>query len=324
MDDTTRGIGDADDLPENEGTIGDAQTPAAGVTRRAQPARGASSASGRSTAKSKRASTPDTGLDRDADIRTRELQAEIAETREELSETVEAIQEKLRPSNIMSEGTEAVKTAATERVRDMAETATDTAYRIVESTRQNPWPALMIGAGVAWLLIDQTRDDDSFESERYRSGRYRATGYGAGSRAFGRAGTAGSEVSEDWSSEGEFGGVRSYGQGIRASSGGSRPWGTDVAANTGRSLRYTTRRAKTGLQRMLHENPLLVAAAAVLTGAAVGGALPQTEKENELMGEARDQVVDRAQGVAREAADSVREVASAVQNVASQVTDSGR
>jgi hypothetical protein len=75
---------------------------------------------------------------------------------------------------------------------------------------------------------------------------------------------------------------------------------------------------------MLHENPLLVAAAAVLTGAAVGGALPQTEKENELMGEARDQVVDRAQGVAREAADSVREVASAVQNVASQVTDSGR
>jgi hypothetical protein len=47
--------------------------------------------------------------------------------------------------------------------------------------------------------------------------------------------------------------------------------------------------------------------------AAVGGALPQTEKENELMGEARDQMVQRAQGAAREAADSVREVASAVQ-----------
>ena len=72
---------------------------------------------------------------------------------------------------------------------------------------------------------------------------------------------------------------------------------------------------------MLHENPLLVAAAAVLAGAAVGGALPQSEKENELMGEARDRMVDRAQGVAREAADSVRDVASAVQQVASQATD---
>jgi ElaB/YqjD/DUF883 family membrane-anchored ribosome-binding protein len=138
MDNTTRGLGEE------------------GATGPSQPARSTSSGARRSTTKGKRAPAEDAGLDRDTDIRTRQLQAEIAETREEMSETVEAIQEKLRPSNIMSEGTEAVKTAATERVRDMAETATDTAYRIVESTRQNPWPALMIGAGVAWLLIDQT------------------------------------------------------------------------------------------------------------------------------------------------------------------------
>jgi len=75
---------------------------------------------------------------------------------------------------------------------------------------------------------------------------------------------------------------------------------------------------------MLHDNPLLVAAGAVLMGAAVGGALPQTEKENELMGEARDQIVERAQGAAREAADSVRDVASAVQQVATRVSDPGQ
>ena len=295
MDNTTRGVDDP------------------GGTRRAQPARGTSSASGRTT-KSKRAAAEDTGLDQETDVRTRELQAEIAETRDELSETVEAIQEKLRPSNIMSESTEAVKTAATERVRDMAETATDTAYDLVESTRQNPWPAIMIGTGIAWLLIDRTRDGGTYrsgryqsagyQSGRYQSGRYQGTGYG-------RAGAMGSARSamddtDDWSNDRELDVNRGYSQGIR---------------DTGRSVRTATRRAQTGLQRMLHENPLLVAAAAVLTGAAVGGALPQTEKENELMGETRDQVVERAQGVAKEAADSVRDVASAVQNVASNVTN---
>ena len=87
------------------------------------------------------------------------------------------------------------------------------------------------------------------------------------------------------------------------------------------SLRDTTWRAGTRMRRLLHENPLLVAAAAMLTGAAFGRALPQTEKENDLMGEARDQVVDRVQGAAREAADNVRDLANAVQQVATQVTN---
>ena len=280
MDDRTTRLGDADAgvrRPESEGATRD--TRAAGAAGRAKTTRSA----------------------RDTDMRTRELEAEIADTREELSETVEAIQEKLRPSNIISEGTDAVKTAATERVRNMTDTATDTAYRVVESTRENPWPALMIGAGVAWLLIDRTRDGRS-DSARYQSSRYQVPGYGTSGRRL----SMDIDDADDWARERQYG-AASYGS-----------YGSGTSA---RSIRDTTRRAQTGLQRMLRENPLLVAAAAVLTGAAVGGALPQTEKENELMGEARDQVMDRAQGAAREAADSVRDVAGAVQQVARQVTD---
>jgi hypothetical protein len=311
MDDTTRGL-DADDMSGSEG-MGGAQATGASSTRRTQPARGASSGSSRST-KGKRASAQDTGLDRETDNRTRELQAEISETREEMSETVEAIQQKLRPSNLMSEGTEAVKTAATERVRDMADTVTDTASRFVENTRQNPWPALLIGAGFTWLLIDRTRDGRSVGS-RYPSRTYRGTSasdYEARGWRFGGARSDMGGVSTDmtdndeWSRDREFSTTSTFNRGMR---------------DTGGSLRSTTRSAQTGLQRMLRENPLLVAAAAVLTGAAVGGALPQTEKENELMGEARDQMIDRAQTAAREAADSVRDVAGAVQHVASQVTN---
>ena len=292
MDDTTRGIDDA------------------GATRRVQPARGASSASGRNT-KAKRGSA-DADLDKDAEARTRELEAEIAETREDLSETVEAIQEKLRPSHMVSEGTEALKTAATERVRDMADSATYTAHRVAESTRENLVPAVLIGTGVAWLLLDRSRDNQTFSSGRYRKGTYQAgrnqvRGYRSRAGESGRYGTGGYEGSASTS--------RTF--------AADRDDAFYVRGNSDSAERIITN-ARTGLQRMLHDNPLLVAAGAVLMGAAVGGALPQTEKENELMGEARDQIVERAQGAAKEAADSVRDVASAVQQVATRVSDPGQ
>ena len=61
---------------------------------------------------------------------------------------------------------------------------------------------------------------------------------------------------------------------------------------------------------MMDENPLMVGAAAMVLGAAVGMALPETQRENEWMGEARETVVDRAQEVARTAADRVKDVAT--------------
>jgi hypothetical protein len=74
--------------------------------------------------------------------------------------------------------------------------------------------------------------------------------------------------------------------------------------------RDTARRVQNGFQRLLQDNPLLVGAAAVLVGAAVGAAVPETESENRLMGEARDTVVDRAQEMAKSAANTVQEVAT--------------
>jgi Protein of unknown function (DUF3618) len=287
MDDRTTRVG------------GDDDSTSSGTTRRPRAARG-SAASG-TAGKTKRASGDETPLDPETALRARELEVEIAETREDLSETVEAIQEKLRPSNIISEGKDAVKTVATERVRNMADNASYTAQNLMETTRENKWPALLIGAGLTWLLIDRAREGREYDNRRYQSAGSRisrARGYQARRNQYDPDYSAGGRTegemdyrTADWPSEGRYG------------------------------MYDRARSAQSGLSRMLHENPLLVAAAAVLAGAAVGGALPQSEKENELMGEARDRMVDRAQGVAREAADSVRDVASAVQQVASQVTD---
>ena len=123
------------------------------------------------------ASGPESRPDSDEDThrRTREIRAEIEHTREEMSETIDAIQERLRPGNIVAGATERVREATTEGVKNMAESASETARNAMEKTREmtgdvaefgreNAIPAALIGVGVAWLVIDRIRDDRNHRS----------------------------------------------------------------------------------------------------------------------------------------------------------------
>ena len=95
------------------------------------------------------------GMDDEATRRARDIRSEIEDTREEMAETIDAIQDKLRPSTIVAGATERVKAATTERVRAMADTTGETAQKVVNRTRDtaggvvemirdNPIPAALI------------------------------------------------------------------------------------------------------------------------------------------------------------------------------------
>ena len=72
---------------------------------------------------------------------------------------------------------------------------------------------------------------------------------------------------------------------------------------------------------MLSENPLALGAAATIVGVAVGMTLPETDVENEWMGEARDTVVERAREVASDAAERVSTAADQVKDVAARAAN---
>jgi uncharacterized protein YjbJ (UPF0337 family) len=55
------------------------------------------------------------------------------------------------------------------------------------------------------------------------------------------------------------------------------------------------RRVEDGFQTAMKERPLAVGAVALAVGAAVGLMIPPTRKENEILGEAREKLADRAQ-----------------------------
>ena len=68
---------------------------------------------------------------------------------------------------------------------------------------------------------------------------------------------------------------------------------------------------------MVQENPLTVGALTLGLGAAVGLAVPQTSRENEVMGEARDTVVEKAQ-------ESIEEIKAKGQSVAQQAQSAAK
>lgn len=84
-------------------------------------------------------------------------------------------------------------------------------------------------------------------------------------------------------------------------------------ADTAQQAAY---RVRSRFEQMLDENPLLVGAAAVALGAAIGMSVPSTSKEDELFGERRDQLLDKAQDVAQDTMQKVQNVAERTADVA--------
>ena len=356
MDDRSKGLGDERTAGRSDeyvtGRAGD-RTPA--PTSRFEERTGTGASTG-ATGSSSAASSVTPREPAATDPRTRQIRAEIERTRGDMSETIDAIQDRLRPSRIASQTAANIRHAADERMRDVAES------ELVQDLRANPIPTAMIGigiAGLAWLAFAGREGDRYRDTYRYQRGR-RSFGrayddddyYYRGSRWSGAAGAgyaSAYEADADYDTgagEGTYRrGAYGYGDtgesyreaaGDAASRAGdyaedasrrTREYASDVSRRAGeyasdasRQVRYRARRTQNQLQRLMRENPLLAGAAAVVIGAAVGMALPETERENELMGEARDNVVDNVQHMARNAADRVQQAAGNVAtNAASNV-----
>lgn len=262
--------------------------------------------------------TGDPTLPREADERAREIREEIAQTRDDMSETIEAIQDRLKPSTVVANATERVKSATTEKVKQMANTAGDAADRVVHNSfvdtiRDNPWPVAMIGIGAAWLWMRGRSDSGQYSTGRYAYGDDYNERDEYGIQNDWRARTAPRRMTY----RAEYAEDLSYGD-----RSDERTSNVGEYVDTVRSTaRRTSRRAQNSFNRVLRANPLALGAAATIVGAAIGMTLPETEVENEWMGDARDNVVERAKEMAGNAAERVGSAADQVKDVASRAAD---
>jgi hypothetical protein len=233
------------------------------------------------------------------------IEAAIAETRDEMTGTVEAIGDRLSPASIIDGAKNTVRNATVGRVEDMTSTATETlsgatstvqetGSGIVETIKQNPVPAAIAGLGIAWLWTHRAQGPKRYDDGRYgiRQSDAWDTGYS------GAVGSPGSMSSEGI---GDKIGDAAEGVGRRVSGVGDRV--ADVPNQVGGGAESVTRQA----QRMLDESPLAIGAAAMAVGAATGMILPATQVERRVLGPAAGQVLGSVEGTATEALQKVQE-----------------
>jgi hypothetical protein len=303
------------------------------------------------------------------------IRAEIQATREDMTQTMSAIQEKLDPQRIRDQAVGSLRQATIGRVEDAADDATEkvkgVGNEVFETIKRNPAPAVLAAVGLGWLFMEsrgqssgrqfggrdmrrRTRQGDRYYlgDERYGRGGYdygysydehgrrssvdyaeprvheyegQSQGFReragdtmseAGDRVQGAARQATSKVQDV--ADQATGAVQDAAYAAKDTAGQVVDTARQSAQQVAQQAQYQAQRVGSRFGDMMQENPLVIGAAALALGAIVGFAFPATEKENQIMGEARDKVVDRAQDVASETADKVQQVAQQATNAAKE------
>jgi len=276
--------------------------------------------------------------DGEAPVETEHIKAQIEETRSQMGETIDAIQERLSFANISEQVSETVSNAI--------ETAKDTAYDATigkavnfmknvgdgvahsgtfKTVKKNPFPFALIGLGTGLLV---------YQSMNWKSSSRRGNGRASG-RGFYEDNTPArnDEVSAFRSAKRSVGDVsgRAY-DGISDKASSAYETVSKTAGSAYDSVTGAVNSAYTGAGEManraydrageygnlayekydetLEEHPLALGAIALAVGAAVGFAIPSTNYEGRVMGEARENLVQRTQDAAGSLVDKAKQVAN--------------
>jgi gas vesicle protein len=205
----------------------------------------------------------------------------------------------------------------------VGEQARRTGSRLVEAIRENPLPVIAVGAGVTWLLTQRSNSDISGD----RMARYAYTGpdrrqgrWQQGAAIKERVGEAVSGMKETVSDAAS--GIKGRAGELAGDVGELKTRAQERVGELGGRARRQTERVKTNLEHAANDNPLIVAIGATIVGLALGLLLPGTERENELMGPARDQLMDRAGKTAERVKDAAAEAGREVkETVKAEIAD---
>ncbi len=240
-----------------------------------------------------------------------QIEREIEVTRERMSRDIDALGDKLSPQNLKRQAKEAITGKAQDVVNNVGDQARDTGSRLFDFIRDNPLPVAAVGLGAVWLIQQRNRSEISGD----RMARFAYTGpdrrgTGVGQRIADRAGEVRNRVGEAASGFSERAGEIAGSARERVGDLGHSA--RERVSDLGSRAKEGTERARGGLDRMMDENPLAVAAAAAILGLTVGLLVPETERENRLMGGTRDTLVDRAQNTAQRVKDAAVEAGNEV------------
>ncbi len=246
-----------------------------------------------------------------------EIEREIEATRERMSRDIDELGERLSPSNLKRQAKDAITGKAQDIAHNVGESARYTGFRMMDFIQENTSLVAAMGLGAVWLIQQRTRSEISGD----RMARFAYTGPDRRREGFvgkiaDRASQVRDSVRSSVSSAASSVGERASDLGTQAGEltgrarervgelgGGVR----ERARDLGYRAKDRSRQARGGLERVAEENPLAVAAGVAVLGLACGLLVPESQREQRLMGPVRDDLVSRAQETARRVKDAAVE-----------------
>lgn len=211
-----------------------------------------------------------------------ELEREIDRTRMSLGRTVDALENRLSPGQLLDQALGMARQHGGEFAGNLG-----------RSVENNPVPMLLTAAGMAWMMMSSNEPRAARHPGRFDDVRDRTAG--AKQRM-----TSGVD-----SAKSAAGSVSDRASRARHSVG-------DSVGHAGDRVRMESDRMRHGFNNLMKEQPLLVGAIGVAIGAALGAALPRSEAEDRLMGDVSDSAAQSAKDKANEAYEDVKGTASDV------------
>lgn len=216
------------------------------------------------------------------DRRPDDIQAEIERTRSEMHETLSALEHRLTPGQLVDQGIDYLRhSGGNEFVSNLGSQA-----------KNNPLPVALTGIGLAWLMA-------SGKSAGSQTGTSATQGMGE------RAKSAMGSASESASS-------------AKQRIGESAQAARERMGQMSQTARQQVDRARGSIDYMLREQPLALAAVGLAIGAVFAALAPRTRQEDELMGEARDRLAEKAKEAGKEQLQKAERVAGAAKEAATE------
>jgi hypothetical protein len=217
------------------------------------------------------------------DIETLEREADRA--RADVETTLEAIEQRLSPTELFHH--------AVDTVRD---NGGDFGRNLATQVRNNPLPAILTGVGMAWLMAASDRPPRTRVHER--------TGPSVGERMSSAA--ASTRDATGHAAQNAKSAAHNIAEATHNVAGAARGAARNVAG-VSRAGAYNVRHGYDYLRR---EQPLVLGALAVAAGAALGALLPSTAAEDEWIGEASDEAAERLKRQGRRTVDDAKAAAA--------------
>jgi hypothetical protein len=187
-----------------------------------------------------------------------QLERTADQIRADLDRTLDALERKLSPSQLLDRSLAYLREHSGELTRAVGETV-----------RRNPVPIMLAVAGVGWLVASTLRarndSDDTFGDESPYADRPARRGK-----------------------------IRDRVEAARERIHSSRAAAANKFAQAADVTREQTRRTQYQVLTAIERRPILLGGVAVAIGALIGAVIPATEYEDRIVGQVRDRAVERA------------------------------